>query len=78
MISRKMVKHILGMAFFQTVLVLSLTFMFKDDHTTLVFGSLGLMMMFNLLASRKVNDEMNCFNRIQPGFLIIWILILAV
>lgn len=49
-------------------------------HLTIVFNLFVFMQIFNMICSRKINDQLNIFDGIleNPAFVIVWIIILVV
>jgi len=58
--------------------------LFSNDtpsrHLTVVFNLFVFMQIFNMICSRKINDEMNIFNGIttNPSFIIVWSVIVVI
>ena len=119
-ISRKMVKHILGMSVFQCIVTFGIVFWgelfipesenfipnkdgfiypgrpyhYNGDplyevyfhsygpsrHLTIVFTAFVFMQVFNMINSRKINDEWNIFGGLLGNwmFIVIWIIIFVV
>jgi magnesium-transporting ATPase (P-type) len=117
-ISQKMSKHILGMAFYQSIIVFIIAFtghlwipeeteypelitpegtivngrldrgqeplysalieeFGPSRHFTIVFNAFVLLNIFNMIAARKIEDEMNIFGGIFDNmiFIVVWIII---
>jgi hypothetical protein len=49
-------------------------------HLTIVFNLFGFMQIFNMICSRKINDQVNIFEGIftNPAFMIVWVIIVIV
>lgn len=49
-------------------------------HLTIVFNLFVFMQIFNMICSRKINDELNIFDGIttNPAFLVVWTVIVIV
>jgi magnesium-transporting ATPase (P-type) len=49
-------------------------------HLTIVFNLFVFMQIFNMICSRKINDQVNIFEGItsNPAFLVVWVIILIV
>lgn len=49
-------------------------------HLTIVFNLFVFMQIFNMICSRKINDQVNIFDGItsNPAFLIVWTIIVIV
>ena len=49
-------------------------------HLTIVFNLFVFMQIFNMICSRKINDQVNIFDGIftNPAFMTVWIVILVV
>ncbi|KRX80442.1 Plasma membrane calcium-transporting ATPase 3 [Trichinella sp. T6] len=78
-ITRRMMKNILGHGLYQLTVVFVLLFLGSDffdidsgigkrgeptQHFTIIFNTFVLMTMFNMFNSRKIHDERNIFDRV--------------
>ncbi|KRZ04777.1 Plasma membrane calcium-transporting ATPase 3, partial [Trichinella zimbabwensis] len=78
-ITRRMMKNILGHGLYQLTVVFILLFMGNDffdidsgigkrgeptQHFTIIFNTFVFMTMFNMFNSRKIHDERNVFDRV--------------
>jgi Ca2+ transporting ATPase len=90
LISRTMMKNILGQAIYQLIVIFSLLFIGHTlldidngtqiteptTHMTMIFNTFVMMTLFNEINARKIHGQRNVFTGIftNPIFYVIWIL----
>lgn len=58
----------------------SFEYITPSRHLSVVFNLFVFMQVFNMICSRKINDEVNIFKGIttNPSFIIVWTVIVVV